>query len=175
MTMVLMRKMTSMSESSPWDSIPVPERDFNVRRVSTKALFPCFWGRDVNDSCLFILELHGNHEALFRKNIVTVNGIGVDLRAVDRGCQRLVLALERQVDRDLFEGLCHTLVSALERATDSASALAVALSHINRWKVFLAGRSRRLSPEDVRGLFAELLFLRELIDRGMSSDAAVDA
>jgi hypothetical protein len=104
-----------------------------------------------------------------------VNGIDIDLRGGDQGQQRLVLALERQVDRDLFEGLCRTLASSLEHASDSASSLAVSLTHVRRWKTFLAGRSQHLSSEEVRGLFAEITFLLELADRKMSSSAAVGA
>ncbi|MBN6741071.1 PD-(D/E)XK motif protein [Acidithiobacillus sp. MC6.1] len=164
-----------MPESSPWDDIAVPGADFNVRQVAVGTAVLCFWGRDAGGACLFIVELQGDHAAQYRKNTVTVNGIDVDLRAGDQGQQHLVLALERQVDRDLFEGLCRTLASSLEHATDSASALAVSLAHIRRWKTFLSGRSQHLSIEEVRGLFAEIVFLMELIDRQMSSSAAVEA
>ena len=164
-----------MPETSPWDEIAVPGTDFNVRQVAAKTAVPCFWGRDASGACLFIVELHGDHTAQYRKNAVTVNGVDVDLRAGDQGQQHLVLALERQVDRDLFEGLCRTLAFALEHATDSASSLAVSLAHIRRWKTFLSGRSQHLSAEDVRGLFAEIVFLTELIDREMPSNAVVEA
>ncbi|WP_024939202.1 PD-(D/E)XK motif protein [Xanthomonas arboricola] len=164
-----------MPETSPWDEIAVPGADFNVRQVAAKTAVPCFWGRDASGACLFIVELHGDHTAQYRKNAVMVNGVDVDLRAGDQGQQHLVLALERQVDRDLFEGLCRTLAFALEHATDSASSLAVSLAHIRRWKTFLSGRSQHLSAEDVRGLFAELVFLTELIDREMPSNAVVEA
>ncbi len=164
-----------MPESSPWDDIAVPGADFNVRQVAAGTAVPCFWGRDASGACLFIVELQGDHAAQYRMNAVTVNGIDVDLRAGDQGQQHLVLALERQVDRDLFEGLCRTLASSLEHATDSASSLAVSLAHIRRWKTFLSGRSQHLSIEEVRGLFAEIVFLTELIDRQMSSSDAVEA
>lgn len=164
-----------MPETSPWDEIAVPGTDFNVRQVAVKTAVPCFWGRDASGACLFIVELHGDYTAQYRKNAVTVNGVDVDLRAGDQGQQRLILALERQVDRDLFEGLCRTLAFALEHATDSASSLAVSLAHIRRWKTFLSGRSQHLSAEDVRGLFAEIVFLTELIDREMPSNAVVEA
>jgi hypothetical protein len=164
-----------MPEPSPWDEITVPGADFNVRQVPGETVTPCFWGRDANGACLFIIELLGEHMVQFRKNVVTVNGIDVDLRAGAPGQQRLVLTLEKQVDRDLFEGLCRTLAFALGHAGDSASSLAVALAHIRRWKTFLSGRGgQHLSPEEVRGLFAELAFLQELLDR-MSSAAAVEA
>ncbi len=164
-----------MSESSPWDDIAVPGADFNVRQVLGETAVPCFWGRDTTAACLFIVELQGDHTDQFRKNAVTVHGIDVDLRGGESGRQRLVLTLEKQVDRDLFEGLCLTLASALERATDSASSLAVALAHIRRWKTFLSGRSQHLSAEEVRGLFAELTFLLELIERQASTTAVVEA
>ena len=164
-----------MPESSPWDDIAVPGADFNVRQVAVGTAVPCFWGRDASGACLFIVELQGDHAAQYRKNAVTVNGIDVDLRAGDQGQQHLVLALERQVDRDLFEGLCRTLASSLEHATDSASSLAVALAHIRRWKTFLSGRSQHLSAEEVRGLFAELTFLLELMERLPSSNVAVES
>lgn len=164
-----------MPEPSPWDDVAVPGADFNVRQVPGETAVPCFWGRDTAGACLFIVELQGNHTDQFRKNVVTVHGIDVDLRGSEPRQQRLVLTLEKQVDRDLFEGLCRTLASALERATDSASSLAVALAHIRRWKTFLSGRSQHLSAEEVRGLFAELTFLLELIEQHASSTAAVEA
>jgi hypothetical protein len=164
-----------MPESSPWDEIAIPGLDFNVRQVSANTAAPCFWGRDSGGLCLFIVELQGDHMVQYRKNAVTVNGIKVDLRGGNPGQQHLVLTLEKQVDRDLFEGLCRTLGSALEHATDSSSSLAVSLAHIRRWKTFLSGRGGpRLSPEQVRGLFAELTFLLELIDNGASVTKAVE-
>lgn len=163
-----------MPESSPWADISIPGVDFNVRQVAAETAVPCFWGRDAGGAYLFIVELQGDHLAQFRKNAVKVNGIDVDLVG-DHGKQRLVLALERHVDRDLFEGLCHTLASSLEHATDSASSLLVSLAHIRRWKTFLSGRSQHLSAEEVRGLFAEIVFLLELINGQISSKAAVEA
>lgn len=164
-----------MAESSPWDDIAIPGADFNVRQVAAQTAVPCFWGRDTGGACLFIVELEGNHTTQYRKNVVKVKGIEVGLRAGDMGRQRLVLALEKEVDRDLFEGLCRTLACSLEHATDSASSLALSLAHIRRWKAFLSGKSQHLSIEEVRGLFAEVVFLTELIDWRMSCASAVEA
>lgn len=162
-------------ESSPWDEIIVPSADYNVRQVPSETAVPCFWGRDTTGACLFVVELQGDHTDQFRRNVVVVHGIDVDLRGGIPGQQRLVLTLEKQVDRDLFEGLCRTLASTLEHAADSASSLAIALAHIRRWKAFLSGHSQHLSAQEVRGLFAELTFLLELIERQPSSTVAVDA
>ncbi|MBP2568181.1 hypothetical protein J2766_004792 [Agrobacterium tumefaciens] len=162
-----------MSEASPWDQITVPTEDYNVLRLAARMAVPCFWARDVAGHCLFIMELDGDHSLEFRKNQVPVKGLEVDLRT-EKGGQRLVLTLEKQADRDLFEALCRTLARALENASNAASSLAIALSHLRRWKTFMSGRSQHLSAEDVRGLFAELTFLIELIGV-MGASHGIDA
>lgn len=164
-----------MSNPSPWDDIAVPSTDFNVRQVTGNAVVPCFWGRDRDGACLFIVELEGDHTAQFRKNVVAVFGVHVDLRGASAGCQNLVLTLQKEVDRDLFAGLCRTLASSLEHASDSPSSLAVALAHIRRWKAFMSGRNEHLSAEEVRGLFAELAFLVEMLDESISPIEVVEA
>lgn len=164
-----------MVEPSPWDDITIPDSDFNVRQVSDQTPVPCFWGRDVAGNCLFIVELEGEHGDLFRQRRVTLKGIDVDLRRGDLNRQRLLLTLDKHVDRDLFGGFCRSLVSALEQASDSTNALSVALTHIRRWKIFLSGGPQRLSADDIRGLFAELAFLLELLDHMQSTQSAVEA
>lgn len=153
-----------MSDISPWDRINVPASDYNVLRLAARMAVPCFWAKDAVGRCLFIVELAGDHSSVFRKNQVVVKGLEVDLRT-EKGGQRLVLSLEKQADRDLFEALCRTLARALENASNDASALSIALAHLRRWKTFLSGRAQHLSPEEVRGLFAELTYLIELIQR----------
>lgn len=166
-----------MSRSVPWDSIPTPAGDFTVVRVAGTSGVPIYWGRDTGAQCLLIVELRGDHAAQFRRDTVTLHGIGVDLRNGDKdGGQRLVLTLARHIDSDLFLGLCETLIGSLKDIADSAAALSVALAHLKRWKAFLAGRNARLlSPEEVRGLFGELQVLRKLYQDTLTQTAAVDA
>lgn len=166
-----------MSKAVPWDGIPTPAADFTVVRVTGTTGVPIYWGRDTAAQCLLIVELEGDFKAQFRRDTMSMHGIGVDLRNGDvPRQQRLVLTLSRHVDSDLFLGLCNTLIDSLKTVTDSATALAVALAHLKRWKAFLAGRNARLlSPEEVRGLFGELNVLRMLYQNTLSQVAAVDA
>lgn len=165
-----------MTKASPWDGINVPVSDFNVRTVAGDTSVPCYWGKDALGACLFIVELDGEFTVQFRKNHVMLKGVDVDLRSGSvPGQQRLVLTLDNQVDRDLFEGLCQTLVTSLGHASDSASSLAVALEHIRRWKNFFSGNTQHLSAEQVRGFFAEISFLGELIHETGAPSKAVDA
>ncbi|MCZ8164011.1 MAG: PD-(D/E)XK motif protein [Brevundimonas sp.] len=170
-------RITTVSRSVPWDGIPTPDADFTVVRVAGTSGVPIYWGRDTAGQCLLIVELDGDLAAQFRRDTVTLHGIGVDLRNSDaEHRQRLVLTLARHVDSDLFLGLCETLVGSLKTVADPATALAVALAHLKRWKAFLAGRNARLlSPEEVRGLFGELHVLHRLYRDTLPQTAAVDA
>ena len=165
-----------MSRANPWDEIGTPDADYTVRRVADSGRVPLFWGKDRDGACLLIVDLEGDHNAQFRRDGTSVYGIGVDLRQGDEsGHQRLVLTLEKHVDRDLFFGLCETLVFSLASVADPAAALSVSLTHIKRWKAFLAGRKTGgLSPEQVRGLFAELQFLRLLYRERLTVEMAVN-
>jgi hypothetical protein len=145
--------------------------------VATAGAIPVYWGRDTPGRCLLIVELQGDHTEEFRRGVTTVHGIGVDLRKGETSAQqRLVLTLDRNVDQDLFFGLCETLVASISPASDSHVALAISLAHIKRWKAFLSGRKTRLlSPEEVRGLFAELQLMRALYEFRLPKTAAVEA
>lgn len=165
------------TRETPWDEIRTPEADFNVRMIGGSKAVPIYWGKDAEGHCLFVVQLEGDHTEQFLKNRNSVRGISVDLRMLGTEVgQCLVLALEQHVDRDLFFGLCDTLVTSLREVPDSAAALSVALTHLRRWKKFLAGRKvRMLSPEEIRGLFAEIQFLRVLYRHFLPEKAAVDA
>jgi hypothetical protein len=166
-----------MNKVIPWEEITSPNADYNVRRVAGTSGVPLYWGKDAAGQCLLIIELEGNHSLQYRRDVTRVHGIDVDLRNGEiEHQQRLVLTLARHVDRDLFLGLCETLIASLAPVTDSPVALSVALSHLKRWKAFLAGRKARLfTSEEVRGLLAELHFLRALYQSRLSQESAVDA
>lgn len=164
------------SRLSPWDGVPTPATDFTVVRVPDLRGVPVYWGRDTASQCLLIVELAGDHTDQLRSENVTLNGIGVDMRLGDTpDRQRLVLTLARHVDADLFQGLCETLIESLREVSDSAKALAITLTHLKRWKAFMSGRRTTLSPEQVRGLFAELEMMRSLYTSRLTPPLAVDA
>ena len=161
----------------PWDEIQLPDVEYNVRLIAETGSIPLYWGKDTTGHCLFIIELQGDHSEQFRKDSTSVHGISLDLRGFDVPArQGLVLKLEKYVDQDIFLSLCETLIASLHPLTDSGKALAVTLTHIKRWKMFMSGRNRRiLSPEEIRGLFGELQFLRFLYQSRLNEKVAVEA
>ena len=166
-----------MTRPNPWDDITTPDTNYNVRLIGGTKAVPLYWGKNTEGQCLFVVELEGNHTEQYRKNRTDVHGIKVDLRILDVAArQGLVLTLEQHVDKDLFFGLCETLTVNLREVADSAAALSVALTHLKRWKAFLASRKVRvLSPSEIRGLYGELQFLRLLYQECLPEKAALKA
>lgn len=167
-----------MSRPLPWDDIRTPNADYNVRVIPNDGVIPAFWGRDTEGHCLFLVSLEGDHRKAFSEGRTSAHGISVDLQqdTTASNRQNLVLTLERQVDGDLFCALCESLFESLRTVDRAETALSVSLTHIRRWKAFLAGRNARLlSAEEVRGLFTELTFLRNLYDGKLSQTDAVSA
>ncbi len=161
----------------PWDDIESPRSDYNVRLVENSNVVPMYWGKDIEGNCLFIIELEGDHRNQIQKNKVNCRGIKVDLRLIGTvGKQNLVLTLEKQIDRDLFFGLCNTLAASVQQTPDSATAMSVTIQHLNRWKAFLAGtKVSLLSIEKIRGLFGELDFLRILYQNHLTEEVALNS
>lgn len=166
-----------MSNESPWSEIKTPEQDYYVRKVPNIEGMPMYWGKDNIGQCLFIVVLSGDQTELFRSQQVTIHGIKSDLRLVGSvQSQCLVISLEEHIDQDLFSAMCETIISALLEISDSAKGLSIALSQIRRWKAFMAGQKRTiLSPQEVRGLFAELTFFRQLNSHNYSNLETVRA
>lgn len=164
------------SQPLPWDSIPVPTCDINRRLAAPSMCAPASWAVDHQGRRLFVVELQGDHWDKYRQSAVSVHGVEIDLRALENDTQLLVLALESELNADIFHALCNSLLEELVSARSSASALDIVLNQLKRWKAFLSGRNARiLSPEEVRGLFAELWFLLELINSTMDAKEAINA
>ena len=166
-----------MSKDTPWNEIKTPSFDLNVRRVNYNGTLPLFWGKDIEGQCVFVIALSGDHADVFEKNTVYVHGIKTDLRLInttEHHSSGLIIKLEKHVDQDLFYSLCNSLIDALSDVSDSTAGISVVLTHIKRWKSFLAGRRANvLTAEEVRGLFCELFFLKDMICNEIPTDFAL--
>ena len=159
-----------------WDDIKKPTADFAVKKLKTECQLPVYLGKDVQGHNLLIIELEGDHSEFLNKKRPLLHGISIDIRQ-EVTVQRLVFRLQNLVDKDIFESFCDSLLTAIADVKDSSVCVAKVLEHMKRWKDFLAGRKiRKLSDEEVQGLFAELQFLKTLIsDYGIEEEAAIEA
>jgi len=166
-----------MTYSTPWDDIRQPDVDYNVRRIPVEGKIPVYWGKDAHGHCLVIIDLEGDHQNELSKANMNIQGIHLDLRQrQDVQAQTLVITLVSHINLDLFHALCTPLVRSLGNTSDARTALTIALNQLKRWQRFLAGEKPRiLSNTEVRGLFAELYFLRLLYKNKLSHSDALEA
>lgn len=162
------------TEVMPWDALePAEHKSYSVRMVNGASNL--FWGKDENDRNLFLIELSGDNRDKFKKARVKIKGIGSDLRQTEGSpYQTLILILEDRSNRDIFHKLCESLAQRIQSLEDPRDSLYSIMLHLNRWKTFLsASNGRLMTPEQVRGLIAELIFLRQLYLRRMDTESAV--
>lgn len=158
--------------NNPWNSIETPTHEFNVRLVSDKHLLRLYWGKDARGGYLFIAQI-ARDAAPDMKVLPELVGIRIAVaKAAD--CARLVFLLNDAVNWELFKALCVDLIRASETAKSDAEAVAVIVCRLVRWHEFLKReRVHLLSPEAVKGLIGELLFLESKIAPHFGWDLAV--
>ncbi len=164
-------------KKSPWEDIKTPSEDISVRKIENGGTIPQYWGKDALGHCIYIIEFSVDVSNFYDQSNVSIHGINIDLRAFKTTkSQGLIFVLEKHIDQDLFYSLCETLIQALSEISDPLVGLSVALSQIKRWKAFMAGKKgRSLSAEEVRGLFSELKFLQQMLNKADTELAALEA
>lgn len=164
-----------MTSQLPWADIKRPAAGYNARLASADTVVPVSWGKDTQSQNVLIIELDGDYAREFKRLDLSVRGMAVDLRLIDR-VQVIVITLEEHVNADLFYSFCRSVIAALELAEDSSNAFSITSSQIMRWRTFLSGkRSSKLSDGEVRGLFAELWILRKILTFTGNPSEAVSA
>lgn len=158
--------------SNPWQDIDKPSNDFNVRLVSEAHPLSLFWGRDTQGRYLFIYDLEAEN-APERKSLLKLSGITLDV-ARDGDRAKLVLMLNETGNWELFLSLCSDLIRATSSVDDHGIGANVFLRRLSRWQKFLKRiHPGVLSPEAVKGLIGELLFLKERVASEFGWETAV--
>jgi hypothetical protein len=163
------------AKKSPWDNL-LNNDGLNVRRATKPPTVPFYYGKDSKGSLLLIAELSGDHKDYFFSNKINVTGIDTSLKQYPEDSQNLFIKLTNDIDKDIFEIVCFDLLKKIHDVSDPKIALSVTLNHLKRWKSFMKGSYRKvLSPQEVRGLFAELSCLFSLLQRKVDHSVSVEA
>ena len=158
--------------NNPWNHIETPSREFNVRLVSDNHPLRLYWAKDARGGYLFIAQIAPDATP-DKEMLPELAGIRIAVaNAVD--CTRLVLLLNETANWEIFKALCSDLIHASEGATNDPEAVAIIIRRLVRWHEFLKReRFHHLSPEAVKGLIGELLFLEGKLFPRFSRDVAV--
>ena len=161
----------------PWEGIDLPGIADSVaaRRVDANLSWDFFWARGVDGRVLLTLR-HATDSAPTAQ-LPRLRDIEVTLSPPDEsGTQLLAFKLLDSNQRDIFQTLCHDIISAAMQTESETEAVSAALSRTWRWHHLLrGGRGTLLSPEEQKGLLGELFVLERLLLPRMDASSAVMA
>lgn len=159
---------------NPWSAIDKPSVDINVMLVSAEHPLKLFWGLDIQSRYLFAYDAALNGLPL-KKTLPNLAGIEVHVAPQgERG--KLLLILQDNSNWELFQTLCLDLVRATEKVADEHTASIIIARRLQRWQELLGKvRASMLTPEQIKGLIGELLFLQNPVAAVFGYDVAVTA
>jgi len=160
--------------NNPWSTIQKPSAELNVRLVDETHPLKLFWGVDAKSRYSFAYDAPINGLPQ-KKSLPSLSGVELYLAAQGaRG--KMVLVLQDNSNWELFYALCSDLVRATATVEDESTASIVIMRRLQRWQELLRRiRPRILTPEQIKGLMGELLFLKDPLSVVFGYDAAVDA
>ncbi len=104
-------------------------------------------------------------------------GMDFEILALDvpkEGTKHIGLSVEQRENRDVFVTVCADLVRGLEGCMTNSSRRSEIADFLTRWSAFFEKHGLEgLSPEEQRGLFGELWWLRKMIQSGIEPMDAV--
>lgn len=103
-------------------------------------------------------------------------GISINEKDTRNGTRQLTFECESEKMGDIFRRLCYDFVESTRQASDIEAGISILAQRFEDWCKMLRGRaSSRLRDQQQRGLFAELLFLRDCLTTRGSFQATVSA
>ena len=161
----------------PWDSITVPQTDLKLMRVDDNHQHDFSWGKDTSGKLLLVLALPGADPEELLKRKIELNGIKTDILQVAQSNNiYFQLTLQSTDSTDIFHTLCNDIIHKTRKVPDLKAALALIYQRLEHWRAFLSKSAKKiLSFKEIQGLFAELAFLEECVDKKyVTAQAAVE-
>jgi len=147
---------------NPWALIDKPTIGFNVIRVNPSHPHDFFWGMNIDGHYLLLFEITKELAGSLENKVVELKGVKIDVTYNATTSEYFfILCLQNKEDADIFYRLCLDLVDRTMEVIERNVALEVINTRLKRWKAFLSGKKKHiLSAQEVRGLYAELEFIR---------------
>lgn len=120
------------------------------------------------------LELHVDRSALEWADVsAQTHQVSASIESRDSDRSALVLGLDDLAASDLFAAMCTDVAAATAVCAGDEDAVSAWLGRFAKWRKMLQGSSEGLAPRRQRGLFAELLTIRDHLIPRVGLDEAV--
>lgn len=174
--------MTPGEIEGVWSAIEAEgrtERGWHVRKISAGSIHDLQAGRRMPPGSVGLLYDLDAEAVPAGTEWPSGSGFRTDVETLARGPSgRIRVSLELTVEqyRDVFAALCGDIAGVVLATTTSRSAFSAFLRRLHAWQKFMQLHADRgLSAEKIRGLFAELHVIDELLAPLIGEVAAVEA
>lgn len=163
--------------NNPWADIPIASKGrYSRLRVSDTTHMGIFWLRDDTDRLGLLIEISKDiSSASLNQAKINIRDISVDIRdIIDEKIRVLIIRLENPQNRDVFLKLCLDLIERVETLDRNEDTFLAICKRLRKWQSLLSGKwIDFLSINERYGLFAELSFLAEMLERNISTKDAL--
>jgi hypothetical protein len=148
----------------PWDRIRKPESGYAWVLRKGAGVRRSHFGLSSDGAVCFMIEASSDFSDVVSK-APALAGVDVDFKAFGAAVPfGMTFELRHNADRSLFLLLCEDVARVAEASENETQGFLSVVNRLIRWQRLLArDRSRQLSPEEVRGLYAELIVMSELL------------
>lgn len=169
--------MIMTSNYNPWEDIPFAVTgQFSRRRVNAEANFALFWFRDDTGRPGLLIGISKSiSQASLQEARINIRDIEVDvIELAQENIRALTIKLEDTQNQDVFLKLCLDLIEHVKTSEQNQDTFHTICRRLKKWQSLLSGKARNLlSANEVRGLYAELYFLAELLESDRSRESTV--
>lgn len=158
---------------TPWDEIGTPNQEFLTRKVADATNWNFFWAKnsDSKYALLFRTKIRPNNV-----KYPSIEGIHVELREFSDRTYGVALLLLEKVNADLFGRICRDVVAEANKFTEEAAIPPLIAARLKMWQSMLKrGRSGLLTPDQQRGLIAELHVLDQIVTSRIGQEIALQS
>lgn len=149
-----------------WNELSVPvKHSFTTRRIGEDLKADIFIARDHDNSFSVLVQHQQDLRQLFNKHRVDVGSVSSDYRELSNGFT-LQFKLEDAQLIEYFDQFVQFVLKDLQQADNEKLIVEAFLLKLKNWKRFISSsKYGKLSPEQIRGLLAEMSFLDVLLTK----------
>jgi len=139
----------------------------NRRRVDGTGSQNIFWTRDDASKVGLWLEISKtiSGDSLLKAKI-NIRDILIDVRQTSDGLRGISIVLEQERNKDVFIKLCYDIVEYVTANSNMNDTFELTCKRLKKWQsLFTAEMNRLLSSAEIQGLYTELYFLGEMLNR----------
>jgi hypothetical protein len=164
-----------------WDEL-ANDTSFNrgllLRRYSSSVLPDVFVALEQPETLLCIASSISNNIEINTKHFDNLQEIQIDLfpDSNNKDKNTLLFKLINKQHKDIFSVLCEDLIASIQDETNENKLVKTLLNRFEKWKLlFTKIISQGLLPDEQRGLFGELYFLRKFLLQSKNNQLALNA